>query len=179
MKSIKFIILLLLLGAQFISAQQTDIKKELGFFDFSQLSALKSGELLTEVYLEEPLLKMVAGMTDDDEEGVGNMLAALKLVKVQEFMVGENDLEKAGKIIESMDSDLLNQKWTRIVKSRNKNSTANVYVKPTSEGGYAGLVIIALDGKGKASFVNIVGKIDLESVGKLSKQFNLPKVDGK
>lgn len=179
MKSIKLIFLVLLLGAQFISAQQTDIKKEQGYFDFSQLSALKSGEMLTEVYLEEPLLKMVAGMTDDDEEGVGNMLAALKLVKVQEFMVGENDLEKAGKMIESMDSDLLNQKWTRIVKTRSKNSSANVYVKPASEGGYAGLVITALDGKGKASFVNIVGKIDLESVGKLSKQFNLPKVDGK
>ncbi|MDQ7816492.1 MAG: DUF4252 domain-containing protein [Melioribacteraceae bacterium] len=179
MKKINLLTMLFFMAAGSAFAQQGDLKKEPGFFEFSQLSSLRSGEMISEVYLEEPLLKMVAGMTGESEEGVGNLIAALKLVKVQEFMVDEKEIERVEKTIESMDTELQNLKWQRIIKSRNKGNFTNVYVKPSSDGGYAGLVITSLDGKGKVSFVNIVGNIDLESIGKLSKQFNLPKVDKK
>jgi hypothetical protein len=179
MKKINLLTMLFFMAAGSAFAQQGDLKKEPGFFEFSQLSSLRSGEMISEVYLEEPLLKMVAGMTGESEEGVGNIIAALKLVKVQEFMVDEKEIERVEKTIESMDAELQNLKWQRIIKSRNKGNFTNVYVKPSSDRGYAGLVITSLDGKGKVSFVNIVGNIDLESIGKLSKQFNLPKVDKK
>lgn len=179
MKKLNLLLMVLIVAAGSLFAQQTDLKKEPGFFEFSQLSSLRIGDMISEVYLEEPLLKMVAGMAGDSEEGMGNLIAGLKLVKVQEFMVDENAIEKAEKTIESMDGELQSLKWQRIIKSRNKGSFSNVYVKPSPDGGYAGLVITSLDGKGKISFVNIVGKVDLESVGKLSKQFNLPKVDKK
>ena len=179
MKKINLLLMILIVAVGSLFAQQTELKKEPGFFEFSQLSSLRSGEMISEVYLEEPLLKMVAGMTGESEEGVGNLIAGLKLVKVQEFMVDEKEIEKVEKTIESMDAELQNLKWQRIIKSRNKGIFANVYVKPSSDEGYAGLVITSLDGKGKVSFVNIVGKIDLESIGKLSKQFNLPKVEKK
>jgi hypothetical protein len=179
MKKINLLLMILIVAAGSLFAQQTELKKEPGFFEFNQLLSLRSGEMISEVYLEEPLLKMVAGMTGESEEGVGNLIAGLKLVKVQEFMVDEKEIEKVEKTIESMDAELQNLKWQRIIKSRNKGIFANVYVKPSSDEGYAGLVITSLDGKGKVSFVNIVGKIDLESIGKLSKQFNLPKVEKK
>lgn len=180
MEKRNFLLMVIVVAAGSLFAQQADLKKEPGFFEFSQLSSLRSGEMISEVYLEEPLLKMVAGMTgDSEEEGMGNLIAGLKLVKVQEFMVDEKEIEKVEKLIESMDGELQSLKWQRIIKSRNKGNFANVYVKPSPDIGYDGLVIISLDGKGKVSFVNIVGKVDLESVGKLSKQFNLPKVEKK
>jgi len=39
------------------------------------------------------------------------------------------------------------------------------------------LVIIAIDKTGKASLVNIVGKIDMETIGKLSEKFDFPDVN--
>ncbi|NMB83625.1 MAG: DUF4252 domain-containing protein [Ignavibacteria bacterium] len=175
MKDVKAVILLLLLASQLIIAQQADIKKDPGYFDFSEFTSLKTGEALNEIYIEEALLKMASGMTGNDKEGVGNILSGLKLVRVQEFMVNEKDIDKAGKLIETMDGDLLNKNWVRIIKSRNKESYSNVYVKPAAEGGYCGFIATTLTGKGKAALINVVGKIDLESIGKLSKQFNFPK----
>ncbi|MEW6506695.1 MAG: DUF4252 domain-containing protein [Bacteroidota bacterium] len=177
MKTAKFILLFLLISAQYLSAQQTDIKKDPGYFDFSEFSSLKNGEVINEVYLEEELLKMVAGITGNEEDGISNIVGGLKLVRVQEFLINEKDFDKAGKVIESMDSDLLGKNWMRIIKSRSKENLSNIYVKPAQGGGYGGLVITTLNSKGRAAFVNIVGKIDLESIGKLSKQFNLPAVE--
>ncbi|MBS3944501.1 MAG: DUF4252 domain-containing protein [Melioribacter sp.] len=176
MRTVKVILLFLLFNTQYLSAQQSEIKRDPGYFEFTDLSSLKSGESLSEVYLEETLLKMVAGLAGKEEDGISNILSGLKLVRVQEFMISEKDIDKAGKLIETMDGDLLNKNWVRILKSRNKEGSSNIYVKPAQDGGYGGLVITTLSGKGRAALVNIVGKIDLESIGKLSKQFNLPQV---
>ena len=54
---------------------------------------------------------------------------------------------------------------------------ANVYVKSGTADDFVGLVIVAMDKEGKATLVNIVGKIDLETIGKLSDQFNFPDVN--
>lgn len=175
MKALKIIFLFLFLGGQYLTAQQTDIKKDPGYFDFSEFSSLKTGEVLNEIYIEEALLKIAAGVASNDKDSVGNILSGLKLVRVQEFMVNENDIDKANKVIESMDSELLGKNWVRIIKSRNKEGYSNVYVRPSQDGGYSGLVVITITGKGRAGLVHVVGKIDLESIGKLSKQFNFPK----
>jgi hypothetical protein len=176
MKAAKLMLLFLLFSVQYLSAQQTDIRKDPGYFEFTDFSSLKSGEAINEVFLEEALLKMVAGLASKEEDGIGNILGGLKLVKVEEFMINEKDIDKAGKVIDSMENDLLGKNWVRIIKSRSKDNYSNVYVKPAQGGGYSGLVITTLSGKGRAALVNIVGKIDLESIGKLSKQFNLPQV---
>lgn len=176
MKAAKLMLLFLLFSVQYLSAQQSGIKKDPGYFEFTDFSSLKSGEVINEVFLEEALLKMVAGLASKEEDGIGNILDGLKLVRVQEFMISEKDIDKANKVIESMESELQGKNWVRIIKSRNKEGYSNVYVKPAQDGGYGGLVITTLSGKGRAALVNIVGKIDLESIGKLSKQFNLPQV---
>jgi hypothetical protein len=178
MKKRVLTLMFVLITSGHIGAQQTDIKNESGYFDFSRLSGSKAGESVTEVYLETPLLKMVAKMAENSKEGIAKIIEALKLVRVQEFMVDEDELSGMVKIFESFDNELQGKKWERIIKTKQKGKLANIYVKPEKEG-YAGLVIMALDEKGKASFVNIVGSIDLSTIGKLSQQFNLPKVDSK
>ena len=54
---------------------------------------------------------------------------------------------------------------------------ANVYVKNGSADDFVGLVIVGMDKNGKATLVNIVGKIDLATIGKLSEQFDFPNID--
>ena len=157
--------------------QQGDYSKEPGYFDFGNITSLKDGEMVTEVYLEEPLLKMVAKMGESQNEGIGQMISALKLVKVNEFMVEKRNYGKFEDSFSDMNKQLLANKWNRIIKIKHNENSANVYVKSGSADDFVGLVIVAMDKLGKATLVNIVGKIDLETIGKLSEQFNFPNID--
>lgn len=172
-----FIVLFFALVLNLTAQQQGDYSSEPGYFDFGEITSLKSGDMITEVYLEEQLLKMVAKMGESKGEELGDLINGLKLVKVNEFLVeGKN-----AKIIEdafaSFDKNLQSKKWNRIVKTKHKQGNAYVYVKNNSDDTFAGLVIAALDKENKVTLVNIVGNIDPEAIGKLSRQFNFPNVD--
>ncbi|MBI1939700.1 MAG: DUF4252 domain-containing protein [Ignavibacteriales bacterium] len=158
-------------------AQQADYTKEPGYFSFDKLMNYKSGDLITEVYLEEPLIKMVAKMAEGEKEGVGEAIDALKLIRVNEFMVEKNDIEKIEKEMASLDGNLQTQKWSRIIKTKKKDNYANVYVKSGGANEYVGLLIAAIDKEGKVTLVNIVGRIDLDTIGKVSKELNLPHMN--
>lgn len=177
MKSKTLILLTVLLcGINIFAQEQNDYSKEPGYFDFSEITSVKSGELTTEIYLEEPLLKMVAKMGEAKEEGLGDLIEGLKFVKVNEFVVDKNKMQKLDAVLGSVDKNLQLQKWDRIIKTKQKNYNAYVFVKGNSNGGFDGLVITAYDSKGKVTLVNIIGKINLETIGKLSKQFDFPDV---
>jgi hypothetical protein len=173
-----FIAMLFAFSINAFAQQQGDYSKEPGYFDFGDIASLKSGEMITEVYLEEPLLKMVAKMGESQEEGLGNILGGLKLVKVNEFMIDEKNAQKLGEEFETLDKNLQSKKWNRIIKTRHKNTNVNVYVKSDAAGEFSGLVIAGIDGEGKVTLVNIVGHVDLEAIGKLSKHFNFPGMEG-
>ena len=173
------LLLVIMLAFSFtaFAQQQGDYSKEPGYFDFGNITSLKDGEMLTEVYLEEPLLKMVAKMGESKNEGLGDMIGSLKLVKVNEFMVERRNYGKFEDAFTSMNKELAAKKWNRIIKIKHKDMMANVYVKNGSSDDFVGLVIVGMDKNGKATLVNIVGKIDLATIGKLSEQFNFPNVD--
>jgi len=160
-------------------AQTTDYTKEPGFFNYEKELTVKLGNAITEVYLEEPMLKMISQMTKDDKEGISTVLDALKLVRVNEYQTEKKDSLQIEADFESMNKKLQSQKWSSIIKTKNRGRYANIYVKEGSNGEYLGLLLIALDRNAKATFVNIVGKINLETFGKISGQLGIPNTDRK
>ena len=59
---------------------------------------------------------------------------------------------------------------------RERNELTNIYIK--MEGSrVVGLTVMAVEKKNEAVFVNIVGDIDIDSIGKLGGKFNIPKLD--
>lgn len=177
MKSIKIILMLLLVAASSAFAQKEDYSKDPGYVNFADLLSLKSGDLVTEVFIEEPLLKMVAKMAESKKEGIAKAIAALKLVTVNEFMVDENSSKQIQSKLESLDKTLQGKNWTRIIRTKAHGATANVYVKEGTNDGYSGLVVSAIDKTGKVSLVNIVGNIDLDTIGGISDKFGIPAID--
>lgn len=177
MKIKNLIIMMLAFLSITFAQQQGDYSKEPGYFDFGDITSLKDGEMVTEIYLEEPLLKMIAKMGESQNEGIGQMIETLKLVKVNEFMVEKRNYGKFEDSFSSMHKELQTKKWNRIIKIKHADTFANVYVKGGSADDFVGLVIVAMDKQGKAVLVNIVGKIDLETIGKLSEQFDFPDVN--
>jgi len=177
MKLYKLIMLTVLFCCINILAQeQNDYSKEPGYFDFGEILSLKTGELTTEICLEEPILKMVAKMGEAKDKELGNIVDGLKLVKVNEFIVGKKNIQKVDETFESVGKKLQSDKWNRTIKTKQKNHNAYVYVKSNSSGDFDGLVIMAKDKEGKITLVNIIGKIDLAAIGRLSKEFNFPDI---
>ncbi len=162
------------------SAQNKDYSKEPGYVDFGDMSSFETGEGVTEVYLEENLLKMVGKIAKESEPDVMELLNGLKLIKVNSFEVNDGNEAKLLKRMEDINNKLEGKSWQRIVRRKAKGEAAYVYVRTGDSDKFTGLVVLALDKPGEAAFVNIVGDINLETIGKLTDRFNIPalhKVD--
>ena len=76
-----------------------------------------------------------------------------------------------------IDKDLMKKDWDRIVKTKSRGEVANVYVKTAGDEEFVGLTVVAIDTGGEAAFVNIVGNIDIETLGRLGEKFDIPGID--
>jgi hypothetical protein len=105
------------------------------------------------------------------------VLNGLKLVKANVYQIGDNNSTALTEKINKLDSKLTSDKWKRIVKTRSEDELANVYIKQNGNGKIIGLVVTTFDPSGEAAFVNIVGEIDLKTIGKLGGKLNIPHLD--
>jgi len=172
----KYLIAILLLATINISAQETDYSKYPGFVNFGDLASLEDGEEVTEVLIEEKLLRMVSKFTDDDQE-LSNLIGGLKLIKVNTFEVTPANSSQLMDRAKLIDKELMNKKWDRIVKTKSKGEVANVYIKTAGDDQFVGLTVVSIDEGGEAAFVNIVGTINMDALGKLGKKFDIPGLD--
>ena len=161
-----------------IAAQTGDVTKEPGYVDFGSLTEFEKSTGVTEVILEEDLLSALAQISDDEDPNIMSVLDGLKLVKANVFEVDDSNRDKLLSKINSIDSKLSGTSWKRIVKMRGEDEAANVYIKLNSKKQIIGLVVTSLESGGDAAFVNIVGTIDLATIGKLGKKFNIPHLEG-
>ena len=174
---IKQTFLLLLIAAFSISAQKKDYSNEPGYVNFGNFDEFAQGDEVAEVIVEQNLLKMVSKLAGNKDKEMASLLGGLKLVKVNSFEVTKSNRDKILSIISSVDNKLSNSNWDRIVHVKKKTNVANIYIKTVDDNLIEGLVVTTIDFDGEASFVNIIGHIDLESIGRLSEKFNIPDLD--
>ena len=172
----KILTIFLVLSAANLVAQETDYSRFPGYANFGDLESLQDGEMVTEILIEEKLLKMVSKFTKDDDE-LSSLIGGLKLIKVNTFEVTEKNasdlMNKASKI----DKELVSKKWDRIVKTKSRGEIANVYIKTQGDDEFVGLTVVTVDKDGEAAFINIVGTINMDALGKLGQKFDIPGLD--
>ena len=172
---INIFVLLFFVAAANIMAQE-DYSKYPGYANFGDLAALEDGEMVTEIIIEEKLLRMVSKFTKDDVE-LSDLIGGLKLIKVNTFEVTSSNAAELMAKAKSIDTDLMRKKWDRIVKTKSKGEIANVYIKTAGDEEFVGLTVVAIDEDGEAAFVNIVGNINMDALGKLGQKFDIPGLD--
>ena len=172
---IKSVILLFLIST-FIFAQQKDYSKEAGYIDFGDLTKAESGDRVVEVFLEGNLLRLVSKITESEDPELANLIGGLKLIKANILDVTSDNEKILDERVKYIETQLKDKKWDMLVRVRDRHENVNVYLKSTSDDKIVGLVVTAID-HGEASFVNIVGDIDLTTIGKLSRKFDIPALD--
>ena len=157
--------------------QKNDYSKYEGYVDFGNLEKFETSEEVVEVVIEEHLLRMVSKMAGKNEPELSKVLDGIKLIKVHTFGISEENYTELANIVKSVDKKLMQDGWDRIVKTRSKDEVVSVFILTSNEENIDGLVVTTVEKGGEAVFVNIVGDIDLETIGELSDKFDIPSIN--
>lgn len=178
MKNIKYIMaVVVIIFTTQIQSQTGDVTKEPGYVDFGDFSSLENSKGVTEVELGEDLLSVLASISSDEDPNIMSILNGLKLVKANVYEIDDKNKDQLKEKINAVNSKLTNTDWKRIVRTRSEDESANVYIKMNNNKKIIGLVVTSFDDGDEAAFVNIVGTIDLATIGKLGKKFNIPSLN--
>ena len=164
---------------------KTDYSKFPGYVDFGSLTKYMSGDNVTEINLDANLLKMLSKMGGEDNSDFQNVIGGLKLIKVNSFELNAANEKEIKDKISSIDQSLTSKNWQRIIKVKEHGEYTNVYVLPSTDyENFLGLCVTSIDPDGKkgnktpeATFVNIVGNINMSQLGKLGSKFNIPALE--
>jgi hypothetical protein len=161
-----------------VIAQSGDVTKEPGYVEFGDLTSFETSTGVTEVIIDADLLSALAQISDDEDPNIMSILSGLKLVKANIFNIDDSNRDKLLSKINNIESKLSGSDWKRIVKVRSEDEAANVYIKLNRKKQIIGLAVTSLEDGNEAAFVNIVGIIDLATIGKLGRKFNIPHLEG-
>jgi len=168
-----------LAGAAHADADDKSFASMPGYVDFAALAKIGE-EAKVEVNLKSPMLGLVSKFVGDDDPELREMLANLTLVRVRVYNLTpaiEKEFLTAGtETIRRLDKS----GWERIVRVRDEGEHVDIYFKPSSNAEWIeGVLIIAVDNE--AVFVNIVGQIRPEDVGRIGEHFDIDEfgVDSK
>ncbi|MBN1639118.1 MAG: DUF4252 domain-containing protein [Ignavibacteriales bacterium] len=177
MKSlIKILLGLTLLICYSVFAQDGKLKykQEVGFYDFGDFSAVRSNENYKEVWLEKAMLDVTADMSKSDNPQFAEVLRKLELINYVKYEFSSSTMTFTDNKIKQISNDLEKKNWEKLIATINNENTSEIYII-RSDDKIAGLVTLSKKNK-NASFINIVGDIDLANISKLSKSLNLSEL---
>ena len=160
-----------------LSAQKKDYSGEIGYVDFKDLSRYETEERYTEIILEDNLLRLAAKFANHEDPQLSELISNLKLVQVFVVEVNRSNMPDLKAKVTAVNDKLMNSKWDRIVRVKDRGENVSVLINIDEETNINGLVVTAFDDNDEATFVNIVGRIDLDTIGRLSDKWDIPHLD--
>ena len=151
---------------------EKDVQDHPGYIDFGIAKIFGTEEANVEVFLEGNLISMVAAATRGADPELSDMLSKLKEIRVQTFKIDDRRLEQVEAKTAEVAKSLEKKGWQTVVRVREHGEQVYVYMK-SIDNKVQGLVVMSVDPKDEAAFVNIVGEIDPEQIGRLGHKFHI------
>lgn len=148
-----------------------------GFVDFADLGIDPPGELTLRVNLYGAILRLVAEATRGEEPGFAELIEKLQGIFASIYEVPQDaraSLErKAGDTARRLES----RGWQTVVELHDKGGDTS-YLQVHTEGErILGLAVMFVEPDGTAGFINVVGNITPEEVGRLGRTFNIDALE--
>lgn len=160
-------------GAAAFGQESENYKKHPGYVDLEFVKALGEPKTEVEIFLTPGLARLLGGLDEDEE--LESVLRKLALIKVYAFDVRSKDREWVLDKIHEMSKKLQSNKWERFINIKEEGGKTQIFIRETDKE-IQGMTILSLDNQ-EATFVNLVGIIDLDSIGKLSRKYDIPHLD--
>jgi hypothetical protein len=168
MKTIRQCLPWLLFLVPFVAAeaQETDLKQYSGYVNLEEIKIPEKAGEVTEITLGPALLKLAAKTSEEGDENLTKALGGILGIQVKTFEIDSAEAESIQPIMDKIEANLNRDGWERLIQVKGKNERTVVSIKYDNDK-TAGLFIMSVEPGDEASFVNIVGSIDLNTIGNL------------
>ena len=157
-------------------AQEIGIKKQPGYVDLSKIEIPGNAGKVTEISLGPALLRLAAGISENSDKTLSKSLSGIFSIQVKSFEVDSKEAKKIRPIMAEIEKKLNRENWESLVRVKEEDELTIISIKH-EKNKVVGLLVMSLKPGDEASFVNIVGNIDLKNIGKLGMGLNNSALD--
>jgi hypothetical protein len=162
--------------------EKVDYSRLPGYFDFGDVLEFSDGDEVVEIDLSQPLLGFLGKVAEYEDEGLGQLMSQLDLVRVNVFSYDRRDEDILLEKVESLSQELRDGNWDNIVRVRGRDEHVNIFVKMNDHEAdpedvvLSGLTILVLEDY-EAAFINVVGEFGLEEIGGVGYHLGIPHME--
>lgn len=163
---------LLMIPVASVTAQR--IESYPGYFDFRQLEDIVGAETTLEVNFKGAILKMAAEAARIEDDTLADMLLKLRGIQVRGYTLDRQARKALEDRVGPLASQLARDGWERVVRVRDDNEFVEMLIRDTTGERVEGMMVFVIGGgDNETVFVNIVGEIDPEDIGRLGRRFRI------
>ncbi len=156
---------------------QDDLAGTPGYVDFADLANQFGTAPTLEVNIKGPLLKLVAEASREDDPELADLLLKLDAIQVQGYPLRRSQFRSTERRFAILAEQLGTEGWEPVVTLRDYGQYVDMYVKQNAQA-IEGMVLLVLDSEaGETVFINIVGDIDPEEMGRIGNKFTSSPID--
>ncbi len=149
---------------------QEDYSDEPGYFDFANLRMFNGVEPEVEMVLDGDLISLVLSSIAEENDKIAEQIASLKLIEVRSWPSDPDAKAQVVSELSNLGNMLQRQQWKTFVKVKKESEFVRILYKKQDKR-IDGVLILSLDEQHKVTVVNVIGHLDFELMGKLSKHF--------
>ena len=148
------------------------VEEEPGFFDFAGLNLFEQQDLDMHISVKGPLLALVAAASREAEPDLSDALDQLKGVEVRVYNLSEKRRPKARDLLDDIADSLRKQGWKSAITVQVQRDHGYAFLRYVKKKPI-GLAAMYITDENQAVFVNIVGTMDMATIGRLARRFDL------
>jgi hypothetical protein len=171
------VLLLLSLVVMVMDASAQSARQHPGYVDLETMGSLRrviGQEPTIEVNVEGALLRLVAEASRYEDPELATMLRRLEGVFVRGFDIGSASALRAREQASVIGRELEKMGWTTIVSINERDEYVRMFARMQRDE-IVGMVVMVVDQAGsEAIFLNIVGDVDPEEIGRIGSKFRVP-----
>lgn len=157
-------------------AAQSQIEDDPGFVNFSDLDDLFGEDPIIEANIHGAILRLVAEAAELEDPELADLLRRVRGVYVRVFDLDRLDLGTVRSYKDKVSRMLVEDGWDTVIAVRKRDEEVNMYVRLVDEE-IAGMVVMSINHyDDETAFLNIVGDIDPEQIGRIGRKFGVSGV---
>lgn len=154
----------------------SQLRGEPGFVDFAGLGVDPPGELTLGVSLSGPILRLVAEATRTEEPGFAELIDKLHGIFAKVYEVPDAERETIEALTRSTIRRLEGRGWQTVVELHDAGDSSYLQVR-TDGDLIRGLAVVFIEADGTTGFINVVGNITPEEVGRIGRTFDIDALE--
>jgi len=152
-----------------VMAQEDALKGFAGYVDFGELNSL-FGEPTVQISVGESLLGLVGSLSASEEPETAELFNRLNGVRVSVFET-DGMVDGAVDLVKNVSSKLTGLGWESVVTVNSADEQVRIFMMMNNNQ-VEGITVMALE-ETEAVFVNIIGSISPEELGKVMENFDI------